>query len=201
MMAIAACRLGVIFGSTLDPESITRDTTQRMGFEEGSLDARVEARKEEERFALLPGDNDNEADSLHDVLVKRFQLNIFEILQGEGPAPPVGNRDLPFVMTAIAACRLGVIFGSTLDPESITRDTTQRMGFEEGSLDARVEARKEEERFALLPGDNDRIDEGRRMDGTMRKEIVGMMKVNENREREVFEENQTLFTFLLVITF
>ena len=32
------------------------------------------------------------ADSLHGVLVKRFQLNIFEILQGEGPAPPVGNR-------------------------------------------------------------------------------------------------------------
>ena len=108
----------------------------------------------------------------HPLLVKRFQLNIFEILQGEGPAPPVGNRDLPFVMTAIAACRLGVIFGSTLDPESITRDTTQRMGFKEGSLDARVEARKEEERFALLPGDNDRIDEGRRMDGTMGKEIV-----------------------------
>lgn len=94
-----------------------------------------------------------------------------------------------------------MLFGSTLDPESITRDTTQRMGFEEGSLDARVEARKEEERFALLPGDNDRIDEGRRMDETMRKEIVGMMKVNENREREVFEENQTLFTFLLVVTF
>ena len=107
------------------------------------------------------------ADSLHDVLVKRFQMNIFEILQGQGPAPPEGNRDLVFVMTAIAACRLGVLFGSTLDPESIPRDTTRTMGFEKGSLAAREEARKEEERFALFPGDKDRIDEGRKVDETM----------------------------------
>ena len=130
------------------------------------------------------------ADSLHDVLVKRFHLNIFEVLQGEGPAPPVGNRDLPFVMTAIAACRLGVLFGSTLDPWSIPRDTTRTLGFEEGSLVAREEARKEEERFALLPGDKDRIDEGRRIDQGKRKEIEGKMKGDEDREKEIFEENR-----------
>ena len=115
------------------------------------------------------------ADSLHDVLVKRFQMNIFEILQGEGSAPPEGNRDLLFVITAIAACRLRVLFGSTLDPQSITRDTTRTMGFEEGSRAAREEARKEEERFALFPGDKDRIDEGRKVDETMWKEIIGTM--------------------------
>ena len=64
------------------------------------------------------------------------------------------------------------------------------MGFEEGSLVAREEARKEEEMLALLPGDKDRTDEGRRVDETTRKEIIGTMEEYENREREMLEENR-----------
>ena len=76
------------------------------------------------------------ADSLHDVLLSRCSLNLFEILQTEGAVPHEGTMDLHFTMVELAACRLGVLFGSTVNPESIPRRSLERGTLEEGSLDA-----------------------------------------------------------------
>lgn len=95
------------------------------------------------------------ADFLHDALLSRFNLNIYDILQTEEAVPHEGNTNIRFTMVALAACRLEVPFCSNVDLDSIPRrslegDTLQE---EEGSLDAREEARVEHERFALLPGE------------------------------------------------
>lgn len=97
------------------------------------------------------------ADSLHEALPSRFDLNLFEILETEGAMPPEESMDLRFTMVALAACRLGVLFGSNIDPDSIPRQSLEGT-LEEGSLDVREEARVEQEKFALLPGEQQRID-------------------------------------------
>ena len=58
MVALTACRFGVLFGSNVDPDSIPRRSLEGGTLEEGSLDAREETRAEQERLALLPGEKE-----------------------------------------------------------------------------------------------------------------------------------------------
>ena len=128
------------------------------------------------------------AESLDDALLSRFNLNLLEILETEGAVPHEGNMDLRFIMVALAACRLGVLFGSNLDPDSIPRRLLKGGTLEEGSLDAREEARVEQERFALLPGEKEKLDTTMDVDQVMREEIRATMVEYERKEKEHREE-------------
>ena len=129
------------------------------------------------------------ADSLHEAMLSRFDLNLFQILESEGAMPHGETMDVRFTMVALAACRLGVLFGSDTDPNNIPRQSLEGT-LQEGSLDAREEARVEEERFALLPGEEERIKKSRDVDEMMRDEIRATMEEYRIKEKEYMEETR-----------
>ena len=76
-----------------------------------------------------------------------------------------------------------------MDPDSIPRQSLEGT-LEEGSLDAREEARVKQEKFALLPGEQQRIDKSRDVDQMMREEIKATMEEYKIKEKEYREETR-----------
>lgn len=74
---------------------------------------------------------------------------------------PVGApRDQELAFVALASARIGVLFGSSLDPVSVPvrrNPVTLGEALERAGLEANAESREVERRFTLLPGDEERI--------------------------------------------
>ncbi|MEW8584116.1 MAG: hypothetical protein AB2570_20650 [Candidatus Thiodiazotropha endolucinida] len=100
------------------------------------------------------------ADGIQEVLERIFARNIFQIILNEGMVPVGASRDHELAFLALAFARIGVLFGSSVDPESVpVQENLVTLGeaLERAGLEASAECRDAERQLTLLPGDEERI--------------------------------------------
>lgn len=128
------------------------------------------------------------ADCLHDVLHERFTIDLFQILKTEMPrADDEDNPSLHFVMAALAACRLGVLFGSSVDPDTIPSPGLRLREadlFVQGDLENREDIREERKKLTLVPGELEEIAQEEGQDREIRKDIKRREEQEQERQAE-----------------
>ncbi|MEW8584020.1 MAG: hypothetical protein AB2570_20155 [Candidatus Thiodiazotropha endolucinida] len=92
------------------------------------------------------------ADGIQEILERLFERNIFQIILNEGMVPVGASRDHELAFLALASARIGVLFGTSLDPHSVpVQENLVTLGeaLERAGLEASAECRDAERQDSL----------------------------------------------------